>query len=65
MEELCGNKEDILCKNTKRMWESYVVVFFFFLEFYLRQESQKSFDLFKILCISDCSCDLIILRYIC
>lgn len=63
MEELCGNKEDILCKNTNRIWESYVV--FFFLEFYLRQESQKSFDLFKILCISDFSCDLIILRYIC
>lgn len=42
MEGLRGNKEDILCKNTKRKWGSCVIglVGCFFLEFYLREKSQ-------------------------
>lgn len=45
------------------MWESSggLLGFGFFLEFYLSEEkSLKSFDLFKIFCMTGFSCDLII-----
>lgn len=61
MEGLCGIKEDILCANTKRIRESCRLGWFWLvLAYNLREESLKSFDLSKILCISDFSCDLII-----
>lgn len=58
-----GSKKTFFVQTLKRCGKVLEVggFWFFFLEFYLSEEkSLKSFDLFKIFCISDFSCDLII-----
>lgn len=59
-----GSKKNFFVKTLKICGKALEVVgfgFFFFLEFYLSEEkSLKSFDLFKIFCVTGFSCDLII-----